>query len=684
MHQRSRAAAATAVAIGAAVAGLAVPATAGAATVTCPDGVWKATYYANTTLTGTPKRTVCDTVISENYGTGAPAGTTLPRDHFSIRWTTTRDFGSGGPFTLTSVAQDGVRVYVDGARRIDAWKNVSTTQKRTVDITVPKGRHTLQVDFAAWTGAANVGFAYAPRTSAAVDKVAPLAPVGASATYNSTTLGATVRWSANRELDLAGYHVYRRLAGSSVWSRATSAPQPGTSLAHTPPATGQTYYFEVRAVDRAGNQSPGSADVMVATVDRTGPAAPGGLTVTGDHDGNKLVWGPVAGAAGYRVEYAAAAEGPFSTLKTVTQASLSDGDAPIGTARYYRVRALDALGNPSAPSATVRGDGIDRTPPAAPSGLTVKAAPRTVYLSWQMAAVFSQELSNQGSFRVYRSEGTTMSPAATPVPCAVDVNSGAAQLDLDCEDTGWAHDTTYTYAVTAVDSAGNESPRSATATVRTADNVAPAPLTGLRAAPRSDGVLLSWDRPLDTDIASYKGVRGVRQGDGTVRWLAGCTDAPDDPLALLCIDAPDGETSVYAVVAEDVWDNVLSPDNPSVTTVTATELALEPAEAVGSDPGPVYGGGGWTASEAVSGPYWSCRAADCADVTEYRLSRWNPVTGAYEPLHTEPAVAGKADYSYKDPTQPLGQTSYYRIVGVRADGTLTAAGHPWTIRPDLA
>ncbi|WP_328725850.1 hypothetical protein [Streptomyces sp. NBC_00259] len=95
MPQRFRAACATVAALMAAsVPGLSSPAH--AATVTCADGVWKATYHANTTLTGTPRRTVCDAAISENYGTGAPAGTTLPKDNFSVRWTTARDFGSAG------------------------------------------------------------------------------------------------------------------------------------------------------------------------------------------------------------------------------------------------------------------------------------------------------------------------------------------------------------------------------------------------------------------------------------------------------------------------------------------------------------------------------------------------------------------------------------------------------------
>src|SRR6185503_2667224 len=91
-----RPAGAAVLSVATALTGLAFPATAQAA-VTCSAGAWKAQYYANTTLTGTPKATVCDASIAEDYGLGDPAGVTLPRDNFGVRWSTTRNFGSGGP-----------------------------------------------------------------------------------------------------------------------------------------------------------------------------------------------------------------------------------------------------------------------------------------------------------------------------------------------------------------------------------------------------------------------------------------------------------------------------------------------------------------------------------------------------------------------------------------------------------
>ncbi|WP_438829284.1 PA14 domain-containing protein [Streptomyces adonidis] len=106
------------VALGAATAGGLLTTTPASAAVSCTSPVFKRQFFANTTLSGTPRKTDCDSMINESWKNGAPA-TGLPSNDFSVRWTVTRDFGSGGPFALATEAQDGIRVYVDGKRKID-------------------------------------------------------------------------------------------------------------------------------------------------------------------------------------------------------------------------------------------------------------------------------------------------------------------------------------------------------------------------------------------------------------------------------------------------------------------------------------------------------------------------------------------------------------------------------------
>ncbi|MFD4373408.1 PA14 domain-containing protein [Streptomyces sp. NPDC058486] len=444
-------------------------ATPAAAAVTCASPLWKAEYFANTTLTGTPKLTACDAAIAENYGLGDPAGVTLPRDNFSVRWTLTRDFGSGGPFSFAAETQDGIRVYLDGVRRIDLWKNVTVNQRKTVNLTVPAGRHTLRVDHVAWTGTANVRFAYAPLTTATADKVRPLAPAGATAVYDRALNRTTLKWAANKEMDLAGYRVYRRLSTSATWAKVSGATALVTARAHvdSPPPTGQTYVYELRAVDRAGNESPGGADLTVVSADRTPTAAPAGVTATDGATGVVLAWRPVAGAAKYTV---------------------------------HRQRT-----------------------------------------------------------------GTT-----TP---ATQVASGVTATTWT--DRTAAERTRYTYWVSAVDPAGNASARTAV-TATHDDHTAPAPVAGLKATPREDGVLLEWTPNPESDVKLYEVYKAVEMEDGAgdLVWVAHHVEyLTSAASSYLHESAPDGEHVLYGVVAIDTANNRISFDDPGLDWVEVTELS---------------------------------------------------------------------------------------------------------------
>ncbi|MEU7428087.1 PA14 domain-containing protein [Streptomyces sp. NPDC040750] len=86
------------------------------ASVTCKSPVFNRQFYGNTTFSGTPKKTDRDAQINQNWGTGAPA-TGLPGNDFGVRWTVTRDFSSGGPFSIPVSTRDGLRVYLDGTAR---------------------------------------------------------------------------------------------------------------------------------------------------------------------------------------------------------------------------------------------------------------------------------------------------------------------------------------------------------------------------------------------------------------------------------------------------------------------------------------------------------------------------------------------------------------------------------------
>ncbi|WP_458244879.1 fibronectin type III domain-containing protein [Streptomyces sp. MAI_2237] len=395
MNSARRTTASTLVLATAAGALLGASASAASAATTCTSPVYKRQFFGNTAFSGTAKKTDCDSAIDQSWS-GAPVSG-LPKDDFGVRWSVTRDFGSGGPFALTASGLDGIRVYLDGTRRIDLWKNVSSTVQKTVNVTIPSGRHSLRIDYANFTGAAKVKFTYTPRTSADVDKVKPLVPTGTSPVYDTATGKAKLTWAKNKEMDLAGYRVYRRLKGTSFGSAPLATT---TSTSYTDaalPMTGATYYYEVRAYDRAGNTSAGTADQGVTTVDRTAPGQVTGVTAKGTTAGNTVAWQASGAADIHHYEVWGAPEGQQDAdgPDLVTGTSFTDVRAGTDTAWVYRVHAVDGSGNVSPASAPVTATRPEPNGTPAPTGLTATLHDDRTELRWDLPE-------DSGQYNVYR------------------------------------------------------------------------------------------------------------------------------------------------------------------------------------------------------------------------------------------------------------------------------------------
>ncbi|MFD5598098.1 PA14 domain-containing protein [Streptomyces griseorubiginosus] len=475
----------TATALVLATAGTLFTATAppASAATACTSPVFQRQFYANTSFSGTPKKTDCDDAIDQSWS-GAPVSG-LPKDNFGVRWSVTRDFGSGGPFALDATGLDGIRVYIDGARKIDLWKNVSTTVRKTANVTIPAGKHTLRVDYANWTGAAKVKVTYTPRTTADVDKVKPLVPTGTSVTYDKTTRRTKVTWTKNKEMDLAGYKVYRRLKGAS-FPAAPLATTTGTSYTDSTPPTGATYYFEVRAHDKAGNTSGGTADQPVTTVDTTPPAAPFVEMDACPDDqpfaGPELVTTAenAADIALYEMQRLNPATNSWVTVYTGAKGAICDTGQPAdGSKATYRGRARDAVGNWSAYSAATTFTTFDMTPPATAADARVEYRAGVPHLVWSAV---------EGAARY---ELLQYDPATGGWLDALPGTAGTTtQTDVVPRQLLAAADS-YRYAVRTQDTKGNASAPVEVA-LRMADRpeaIAPYETTATRSA---KGVYVSW------------------------------------------------------------------------------------------------------------------------------------------------------------------------------------------------
>ncbi|WP_203182690.1 PA14 domain-containing protein [Streptomyces pratensis] len=663
----------------AATAGAVVLATAGgllataapaSAAVTCASPVFKRTFYANTTFTGTPKGTDCDSVIDQNWGTGAPGYKGMPSNNFGVRWSTTRDFGSGGPFSFAASSRDGIRVYVDGVRKLDLWKNVADTVSKTVTVTIPSGKHSLRIDFVNWTGAADVKFSYAPRTTAAVDKVKPLVPTGTAVTYSAASTSTKVSWARNKEMDLAGYRVYRRLKGASYPSKALATTTSTSYTDTTAPKDGNVYYYEVRAYDKAGNTSSGTADLGITTVDRTAPAAPKGVEdnwAMGSPAKVTLYWDGNAepDLAEYRV-YRSTSQ-PVALTPANRLASTGGGySGPLpqtGDVYYYVVTAVDTSGNESPASGTAMYYSDDTTGPV-DTALNARASESEagVTVTWDASAVTSSDFAGYSVFRTSR--------PGTGSATRTEVGSGVRGTSFT--DAAPQPGAKYAYHVVAVDHEGNGGTPSAGLTVTvTGNTTAPPAVTGVRTVPERNGVTLSWDASKDPGLAHYLVLRGSLV-DG--QWAYKAVPHPADfkPWQIQGTTfhdyvPADGQQVRYAVVAVDQYGNQLTPAT-GATAVDVTELDLRPTAPAATGAPLVY-----LSSDQNGWISWALASSTTlGEVTGFAIHRWNPVTQTFDPVRTEPRD-NVTSWNWVDPALPPASTVYYRISVLYADGTTSGA-----------
>ena len=80
----------------------------------------KAEYFANKTLAGAPVVTRVDPDVNFDWGLLSPAPG-IPVDDFSARWTGKLVATTNGKYRLGAIADDGVRVYLDGKLIAEDW-----------------------------------------------------------------------------------------------------------------------------------------------------------------------------------------------------------------------------------------------------------------------------------------------------------------------------------------------------------------------------------------------------------------------------------------------------------------------------------------------------------------------------------------------------------------------------------
>ncbi|SDL99274.1 fibronectin type 3 domain-containing protein [Geodermatophilus siccatus] len=463
---------------------------------------------SGTAARGTPRDSVAPAAPT---GVGAVRGD----GRVSVSWTAnSADYDADG----YRVLRDGVDISGLLAGRVaTSWTDTGLVNDRTYAYSVQT--HDTSNNWSVPS---------APAVSATpTDLTPPAAPTGLVGGRGDGRAGLS--WTANAEPDLASYRVLRD--GVEV------ATVTGTTYLDPGLTNDRTYSYALVAVDGHGNRSPTSAAVQVTPTDLTPPSAPTGLTAVRGDGQVTLAWAanPEPDLASYRV----LRDGV--EVATVTGTTYTDSSLVNDTTYRYALAAVDTHGNRSISSAAVTATPQELDAPAPPTGLAATAGDRRVDLSWTA----NTEI-DLGSYRVLR-DGAVLATV-----------TGATGYT----DTAVVNDTTYAYAVVAVDTHDNASAPSETVRATPADRVAPARPTGFTAT-RGDGqVDLSWTANPEPDVAGYRVLRDGAQ-------IATTTGATYTDTAVV-----NDTTYSYALVAVDTSANASGAATASATPTDLTAPAV--------------------------------------------------------------------------------------------------------------
>jgi fibronectin type 3 domain-containing protein len=353
----------------------------------------------------------------------------------------------------------------------------------------------------------------------------------------------SVQWNASTDAGgVSAYNVYR----NGTLLRRVSAPT--TSTSDTGLAASTTYSYAVEAIDGAGNVSALSGWVTLVTPacgDSIAPTVPTNFrAVAVTCNRVDLFWSQStdtggAGLKGYKIYR----NGVFFRGLFAPAGSTSDSTVGALSTNSYAVSAIDNVNNESArtpligvttgtctaptttttrppppPTTTTTTTLRDTVAPSVPTG--VAANPTSCS---QVRVVWSPSTDPGGSglraYNLYRN-GTFLKQILGPATSTTDV--------------GLAGGTVYGYAVAAVDNAGNQSARSATASTNTPacpDTTPPSVPAGLSATVAScSRIDVAWAASTDTGGSGLRGYRVFRNGTFQREVLAPSTGFADTGL----------------------------------------------------------------------------------------------------------------------------------------------------------
>ncbi len=392
----------------------------------------------------------------------------------------------------------------------------------------------------------------------------PPAPVNGLEVYTSESGQAQVTWSVPAAPDVAGYHIYRVPRIEAEFQRINDAPlgRLTTSYVDTAVTGRRTYHYSVTAIDSAGNESPMSTAVMAQVMDYEPPPSPRTLTASFDTTGSaprvQLDWsvdhipadlqtfrvlrrrqgGPTAAST-----YAQANDAPVRTTAFSDRAGREGVRFAEGAFYRYAVVAIDSARNAS-DTTFARLQIPDRTPPDPPARVqALNEDGVRALVRWSPSPALDVT-----TYRVYRQVRSGTDSLWRTVP------HDTQHLPDDAVQPGQR----YQYAISAVDSLGNEGPRSDPAPLTMRDFSAPAAVRNVQAQARPQGgVRVRWEPVSAEDAIGYRVYRTAEIPTGAY------TPVHDETVSDAVFVDPEGEPGMwYRVRAIDTSGNESRPSEP--------------------------------------------------------------------------------------------------------------------------
>lgn len=388
------------------------------------------------------------------------------------------------------------------------------------------------------------------------DNIAPGVIEGVTAEY--VNQNNEVTWPVSPETDVEGYNIYKSTNLSEEFLLVNEELiDPFDPVYRDSSITeGERYFYKITAVDQAGNESSKSAAAMRHVADRTPPPVPAGFTA--EFNINELSvslnWEIEQRPPDFRryIVLRRKINGAgTSNFDQITRDDYSENelaDSGIGGQGFeegvfyeYGILAADSSRNFS-DTTTVKLQIPDLTPPEPPANVMAdnKDGDR-IDLSWNH---------------------TTSGDAVTYVIYRQEADSALTESDrLNIRERRMRDETVelgreYRYAVSAVDSAGNESEERYSEMVLIRDFDPPRSVRNVRVSSLENGVQVTWEPVVASDLVGYK----VYRSNLSTGIYEPLTQEPLDDTEW--VDSNPGDADWYRVRAVDISGNESRPSEP--------------------------------------------------------------------------------------------------------------------------